>query len=231
MTSAAAANPAEIEALYPAGSVPEVRIDSVSALCSLGVTPLVMTGMLRQVMLQHFVDPDNIDDSRIRRQLTDAGAWGPGNDSGLMIESISRWVPNMSGQRPAIIIKRNAWRYQRLTIGDQAGEDYRDGSRYYVGLLEGSHTLFALAKQGAEAELLGAEVTRFLLRYSPLFTEQMNLHKFTLVQIDALHKIKEATRIYAVPVTVAYVVEERWRLLPHAPRLKRIRFRASELLD
>ena len=43
-------NPAATEALYPAESAPELRLPTLSALCSYGPTPLVLQGALRQVV-------------------------------------------------------------------------------------------------------------------------------------------------------------------------------------
>lgn len=226
-------NPPEIEALFPEGHSPENRLPRVSSLCSYGTRPHAMTGFFRQLLLDHYVDPANIEDPRLRYRLEEVGAWRPSEQgeapSGIIIESISKWQPNTAGQRHSLVIKRNAWQWDRVLPGDSNGDDYVTGFMEYMGFWRGSHTVFAIAGTGAEAETLAFETERFFLRYGPLIVEQMNLHRFVPVGMDALHKVEEVAEHYVVPVTVAYAAEERWRLEPFAPRLKRISFKASDL--
>lgn len=228
-------NPPEIEALYPSGSTPEPRLDKVSALCSYGMRPHVMTGVLRQLLLAHFSDPENIEEPRVRRQLEQLGAWKPSdnglNAGGILIESITRWQPATADKRPAVLIKRNKWGWQRLGIGDNTGSNVLDGSRSYAGFWEGSHTLFCLAPSGAETEFLATEVVKFLITFGPWIREQMNLFRFVVQEVGGAAEVQEVLQGYAVPVTVAYVAEEAWSLQPYAPRLKRIVLKASELMD
>lgn len=228
-------NSPEIEALYPPDTAPEVRLDKISALCSYGMRPHVMTGVLRQLLTAHFSDPNNIEEPRVRRQIEELGAWKPSdnglNAGGILIESITRWQPATADKRPAILIKRNKWAWQKIAIGNMAGVDTLEGSTGYTGLWEGSHTLFCLCPSAAENEFLATEVVKFLVTFSPWIRDQMNLFRFRIEEIGGAHEVQEVLQGYAVPVTVAYVAEEAWTLQPYAPRLKRIVFRASELLD
>jgi hypothetical protein len=228
-------NPPEIEAQFPDGSTPEKRLGTVSALCSYGMRPHVMTGFLRQLLMTHFADPNNIEEPKIRRHVETLGTWKPadqGTDSGgILIESITRWLPNTADKRPAILIKRNSWRWMQQGIGDLAGKNDYTGESNYVGFWEGSHTVFCLAPSGVETEFLTTEVVKFLIHFSPLIRAQMDLHKFIVSEVGGVGEVQEVVQGYAVPVTVAYVAEEAWSLQPYAPRLKRIVFKASDLLS
>lgn len=228
-------NPPEVEALFPEGSTPEPRLNKVSALCSYGMRPHVMTGLLRQLLLGHFSDPDNIEEPRVRRQLSEIGMWRPSdnglNAGGILIESITRWQPATADKRPAVLIRRNSWRWQRQGVGDNAGGNVYEGSRSYAGMWEGSHTLFCLCPSGAETEFLATEIVKFLHQFSPWIREQMNLHRFMVSEVGGIGEVQEALQGYAVPVTVAYVAEEAWTLQPYAPRLKRIVLKATDLLS
>lgn len=228
-------NPPEVEAQFPQGSAPENRVNKVSSLCSYGMRPHLMTGLLRQLLLQHFADVDNIEEAHIRRQLSLLGAWRPSdnglNQGGILIESITRWQPATADKRPAILIKRNAWRWQRQAIGDKSLTHVYEGAISYAGLWEGSHTLFCLCPSGAEAEFLSTEVVRFLHEFSPWIREQMDLHRFFVSEIGGVGEVQEVVQGYAVPVTIAYLAEEAWTLQPYAPRLKRFVFKASDLLS
>lgn len=226
-------NPPEVEAMFPTGYTPENRLPNVSSLCSYGTRPHAMTGFIRQMLMEHFAAATNIDDPIIRRRLQEIGAWKPSengeNESGIIIESITKWLPNTASQRPALVVKRGAWQWERVLPGDSDGDDYVQGHRFYYGFWSGSHTVFVVGQAGAEVELLATEVYRFMLRYASEFVEMMNLHRFVPVGMDALHQLKEVADHYVVPVTVAYRAEEAWQLEPHAPRLKRMKFLASDM--
>jgi len=224
------ANPEDVEALFPAGSAPENRVDAISSLCSFGMRPHAMTGFLRQLLMQHYADPENIEDAVQRTRFREVGGWRATEQTGIYIESVTRGRSELTEKRPAILIKRNAWRWDRVTIGGQAGADALEGIQYFHGFWYGSHTVFAIAGNPAEAELLGTETLGTLLRYSPLITEQMGLHRFIPVEIGELAVVEESTKNYAVPLSFAYVAEENWQLETHAPRLKRFTFRRSGLL-
>lgn len=228
-------NPPEVESEFPPGSAPENRIPSVSSLCSYGMRPHVMTGFLRQLLIGHFSDPANIEEPRIRKHVQELGSWQPSdvelNNNGIVIESITRWSPNTADKRPAVLIKRNGWKWTRQGIGDLAEENMYTGETSYSGFWAGSHTLFCLAPNGAETEFLTTEVVKFLILFSPMIREQMNLHKFYVDEVGGVGEVQEVTQGYAVPVTVAYVAEECWSVQPYVPRLKRIVFKASDLLS
>jgi hypothetical protein len=230
-------NPETVEAQFPSGSTPENRVDNVSALCSYGMRPHVMTGLLRQLLLGHFADPENIDDARVRQQLADLNAWRPEEEdetvttSGILIESITRWAPNTADKRPAIIIKRNTWQWSKVVIGDKAAQNIYTGKESYFGFWQGSHTIYCMAGTGAETEFLATEVVKFLILFSPLIRTQMELKKFYVSEVGGVGEVQEVVQGYAVPVTVAYVAEENWSIQPYAPRLKRIVFKASDLLS
>lgn len=228
-------NPPEVEELYPLGSKPEARVGKLSALCSYGMRPHVMTGVLRQLLMSHFADPQNIEEPRVRRQIEELGAWRPSdnglNAGGILIESITRWQPATADKRPAILIKRNKWSWQKLSIGNISGVNVMDGTIGYSGMWAGSHTVYCMAPSAAENEFLATEVGKFLLDFGPWIRDQMSLHTFQPQEIGGAQEVQEVLQGYAVPVTVAYAAEETWSLQPYAPRLKRIVFRASELMD
>jgi hypothetical protein len=189
-----------------------------------------MTGIIRQIFLQHFVDVNQVINGNLRDFLKDNGVWSEGPESGLYIEALDRWKPEETEKRPAVLIKEGDWTYTRRGIGDAMGNTYRDGVHYYGGFWKGSHTMFAVANQGAQTQLLAMEIAKLLLWYSPVIMEQMELHRFMMVQIGALSALKEATENYVVPVSVAYVSQETWSLQEDAPRLKQIVFDVNEII-
>lgn len=196
-----------------------------------------MTGFLKQLLAQHFSDPENMEDPFLKAELEERGPWVPDDPSGngqrpgILIESITRWQPDTTESRPGLIIKRNDWSWSRRIIdGRVVGDMTKDQFEQYQGFWRGSHTIFAISRDGAAAETLGLETARLLEQFHDQIVEAIALHRFVLVGIGALVEIEEATEDYAVPVTVAYTAEERWKMLQDVPRLKSISFKAAELL-
>jgi len=223
-------NPEEVEDQYPENSNPEVRIPSLSALCSYGMTPLVMQGALRQTLMQHFANPDNILNKTLRNALRRDGVWNPGATTGIAIESIHKWRPELTESRPGIVLQEGEWQWRRMGIGDQAGKDYRSGRQFFGGLWQGTHTLFAVHNYGAEAQILAWEVAKILLWFSREIEKSLGLHRFIPVSVGKVSALQESTENYVAPIVVAYVVADSWYLQEEAPRLKRIVFRTNEML-
>jgi hypothetical protein len=120
-----------------------------------------------------------------------------------------------------VIIRRNAWKSIKLGINNLSGTT-PTGFNEYTKFWRGSHTLFCIAKEGAEAEILAAETYRYLLHFSPVFRKYFNLLMFELVEVGGLSELEEATERYVVPITVAYGWDETWVLQLLTPRLKHI---------
>ncbi len=215
---------------FPPGSRPEDRRFRLSTLCSMGMTPRLMTGIIRQILLQHFVDPNQIFNPNLRDQLVQNGAWTSGPESGIYIEALDRWRPEMTEKRPALVIKEGDWTWERRGIGNQAGYDWRDGKQYYAGFWKGSHTVFAVGNEGAETQLLSWEARTVLTWYSPVIMDQASLHQFEPLRLGALQALDESTENYIIPIDYAYVAEETWSLQEDAPRLKKIVFDVDELV-
>lgn len=220
----------EVDDLYPEDSLPEVRLDKISAICSFGHTPRLMTGIIRQILLQVFADENNIRNAYLRDYLRRNGVWSEGVDSGIYIESLLRWRPELTEQRPALVIKEGDWNWWRVGIGDRGSIDWRSGKQSYVGYWKGTHTVFAIGGEGPQTQILGAEVAKLLLYYGQTIVDQMSLHRYVPLQIGAPRALQESTENYAVPVSVAYVAEEQWSTQVDAPRLKRIVFDTDDLM-
>lgn len=193
--------------------------DQQSTLAAIGLRPFLMDGYLMAQLRQHFGSSTNIENEVLRSLLWQKSL----ADSSINIDLIYNWRPERTEHRPAILIKRNDWQLRPGAIDNRAhGSQQIDGVRHFTSFVDGSHTIFCLSSQPAEADLLGMEVALELLQFASHIREEMCLHRFRMVQCGSLFQIQEAREIYAVPVTVAYTAEERWRVLQYAPVLKRI---------
>lgn len=188
----------------------------VLALCDEGWRPLSLTSLILYVVRSHFSDANNIKAPVLQDKL-----WTMGTDTGILVESIGRWRPQLTEKRPAVIVKRNALKVLRQGINDRMmlGTGIDQARSTYATLVQGSHTLFCLAGESAEAEVLGAEVYQELLQFAPAIRSAMSLHRFQVVDISELTLIEEATENFAVMITVAYVFEEAWEIVSMSPKM------------
>lgn len=210
-----------------ADPAPELRLGTPDRICSWGMRPHLMTAYLVLALRQHFADRLNLEDPTLRGSHAaprEAFLWSIDNPAGIVIKSITEWDPDVANHRPALVVKRGTWAYSRLGINDEhQGTFPLDGSEHYSYMWLGSHTVFCLANEGAEAERLAAEVYRNLAGFAHAIRKDLKLHRFRVAQVDTLHKIEAASGGgYAVPITVAYAHEDQVVVRPHAPRLKTI---------
>ena len=196
----------------------ELRFENPNSFCQLGPRPDIVTGYLRLWLATHFAKETTIEHEELRSLL-----WTELDSSELKIENIYRWRPSTTENRPAILIRRNDWQVLRRGIDDRMIGDTitDDAMNHYASFLVGSHTVFNLSPQPIEAEILAAEVYRELMQFGPVVREELDLKRFVVVGVGALFEVKEYRGTYAVPVHLAYEIEEKWRLIKHAPFLRK----------
>lgn len=146
--------------------------------------------------------------------------WTSSAGSGILIESSLRFNPEAVEKRPAIIIKRNAFRNLPMGIknesmgtGIAAYPNEKGAISDYATLFVGSHTLFCIHKTGASTEILAGEVMTQLVAFSPAIRQDFGLRQFSVAEVgDPQLLTTEAFENYAVPITVGWAYEYAWRL-------------------
>jgi len=200
--------------------MPENRLYHESNLCSMGPRPQIMTGIFLLILREHFISADNIVHAVFRDRLYKTGT--DADETGILIEDATVWTPTRTGNRPAVVVKRNAWQStKRGTFGSINGVDPEGNSRY-TKIIRGSHTMFCVAKEGGEAEVLAAEVSQLFTHFGPVFRNTFKLLAFDLTEVGALSYVKEATDRYVVPITVGYGYDDTWIVRQWAPVLRNI---------
>lgn len=189
---------------------------STSALCSRGWQPIMLTGLLRDLLTRHFADPATIESPDLRGLI-----WREGVETGILIESAHRWRETLANKRPAIIIKRNGYKNLRLGMGNYAGANGQ-GQPRYATMWVGSHTLFCLHGSGAAVEILHHEVVRDMSRFSSVVLETLGLHRWQVTDVGPVSELEEARETFAVPVTVGWAFQDVWLLEREVPRLRKI---------
>lgn len=187
-----------------------------SSLCSTGWQPILITGLLRDLLVRHFRTPLNLENKDLRQFV-----WRPAERTGILIESIHRWTGELVEKRPACIIKRNGYRNYRAGIADFQGTD-RYGFYQYQTFWIGSHTVFCLHTSGAGADILATEVQRELTQFHPLMVQYLGLMKWSVADVGPVAEIEEAKEGFVVPVTVGWAYQEHWRLEKESMVLRRV---------
>jgi hypothetical protein len=189
----------------------------------MGWRPLMITGLLRDLLTRHFAEPFQIEEPDLRQLV-----WRESERTGILIESIHRWRGDLTEKRPAVIIKRNSMRNIRYGIQDMAGANVQ-GHQHYQTFWTGSHTLFCIHGSGASAELLGTEVQRELHQWHPILTSYLNLRMWQVVEVGPVAEVEEAKESFVVPVNVGWMYSEQWTIELNALKLAKVPL--STLLD
>lgn len=203
-----------------------------AGLCAPGMRPLVLTQMLRLWLTHHFeetVPADTVNNvpavaGRLEND-TDTGpiprmAWRPDPTTGIAIEADWAWQPALTERRPAVIIGRNDLERVRFGINDKMqGMPVGDGGDRYENGWAGSHTLTCVGGDGAEVELLAAEVAREVNQFAPVVRAALDLLRLTLKTVGKPVQLPEGRVNWVVPITVTYAYTERWVVQSQAPPL------------
>jgi len=212
-----------------------VDLDEWSSLCSTGLTPNIITGSLLRFIREHFSDPAKVENPHLRDNIwrenpADTTEGIP--PKGILIDPIYKWNPVDFDRRIAVYISRNQMTTQRLGINDgltvglgrdsKTGELKTDEGEYHVVGVQGSHTLSCIGRAGAEVEILGTEVWREVLHFSPLLRKDLKLKKLVVSEASPISKLEEYDQHFVVTVAVGWYYFEKWRLRPVAPWLKTI---------
>jgi hypothetical protein len=190
-----------------------------SSLCSLGARPWILTGVLRHILIWHFAEQSRVEEPDLAQLL-----WQDADATGILIETLWKWQPQNTGKRPAVIIRRNAYRNLQIGISDRRQLPITDqyGYDYFATYWVGSHTLFCLGANGAQAELLATEVQRELTQYATVIRRALDLMKFQVYEVGPVSEVEEAQENAVVPVTVGTAYEERWLLRAESLPLRRL---------
>ncbi|RKX21350.1 MAG: hypothetical protein DRP45_12430 [Candidatus Zixiibacteriota bacterium] len=202
-----------------------------SSLCSTGLRPHILTGVILWLIRRHFLEERTIQHPDLKGYI-----WDPDpRVSKILIEPVWRWLTLRIQQRPGVVVKRNSLRPRQLALGDgQTVIGTPDASSIPAGngasaavAMTGSHTLFVIAGKEAQVELLGAEIVSRLIQYQQAIQKEFLFSRFRVAEIGAVSKLEESTENFAIPISVAYAYVDSWSIWAEAPFLKRLIVEAS----
>ena len=184
-----------------------------------------MTSMFRILLINLFSDPSKLVSELLKtRNLR----WT--NDvktTQIVVEPFSAWEPELTANRPGLIIKRQDWQRVRLGLNDAAAVNM-NGDEHYANNWMGSHTVFVLSGKDGECEEIAVEAFEYLNEFAPVVRVQYGLKAFAVASLGKIARLKEANNHFAAPIDVGYVLEETWVLRKDAAPLRRLDMTAME---
>jgi len=195
-----------------------------SSISKTGLKPHILTGVFLQICRALFSDPEAISEDALKRYI-----WHPDPKlSRILIEAMYRWKTEDVQARPSVIVKRGAWRIEKLGLGDnflggtpETGFDEAEHMTSGVG----THVISCLGTTGLEAELVGTEVYQAFLGFSKVIREQFCLGQFNVSEVGPVGRFEESSTHFVVPITLTYKFFIRWDLLRQTPEWMRTSFR------
>jgi hypothetical protein len=212
-------------------SRPTSYLDGISSLAVTGLQPQIITGIFLQVLREHFISADRIENEYLKGCVWVAKDDDPVTPdperTKILIDPIYRWNRTLTQKRPGIIVKRGAQQPQRVGIGMNrtfglGAEDLPEAGSKYSLFYQGSHSMLCVATDGGVAEILSTEVARHLTQFAPVIRKEFRFKEFELVQLGEIGVLEEEKENYVVPVVIKYSYENNWRLTKQEPRLKSV---------
>jgi hypothetical protein len=187
--------------------------------CRLRFSPVLATGYLLALLREHFGDPLSIVEPVLQGYV-----WRNDSSSSILIEPSSHEVFTKMQQRPAILIKRGAIKFERMGLDDKIMEQggVRGGTNYIVAM-HGSHTVFCISSKAAHTELLANEVAMYLLQAAPTIRYGLCFDKdFKLEEIGELKTVQGVGGQYVIPVNFSFIGTHSWRINSSAPVIRHV---------
>lgn len=207
---------------FPDNTAPDNRFALDNELVSVPLyRAYAFLGVYIKLLESHFNVTDSITDSVIRNKLR-SRPFTTGDDTGILIKTVSDWRPTTEESRPAVLVNRGEIQINRLGVGDLANVDTPTGRLDYLVQVQSHHVFFAIERTQAEADRLAMEVARILLVAKPILLDQLDLQTLQLISVGEAARLEESKDHYAVPLVMAYKHNESYSIQPHVPVLKRV---------
>lgn len=182
-------------------------------------SPLRMTGAFVSYLRQHFYYPENLINPILRENCV----YYPGQNTGLMIESVTAWAIDKVQKRPGVIVKRGGFQTRKISLGNHTHPGNLK-EELFTQQWMGTHQFQCCAHLALEAESLADEVYRYMMHYVTQLRQRLCLHEFHVHSISPIAKSPEGgpEGPYIVSVNVQHVHEESWYVNTESLPLRRV---------
>jgi hypothetical protein len=206
------------------------NLGSIRNLCSIGMTPRSISGVIMRMLKNHFSEPSLILTPSLRQYIYSDEL---GKSKIRIVKSVI-FDPGASGQYPALVVKRLGSESKRHSMGDRTDttgdrtSDQMKGITHHSRFITGQHRIFCIADAGGEAEDLAQEVFDFFSFLSSAITSQLPFHNFEVTGMGEDGALNETASQVGIAVDVRYAYEYAWAIQALAPRLKGFNLNSSQ---
>lgn len=197
------------------------EFDELADLCSeVGLSPDMITGVLVQLITQHFSCADWIIKPELREYV-----WTPDvSTRKIFVYGFASYVAStQSNKLPAIVYRDMGQQGQRVAIGDQFYNDKsRPEANGYARFWRGSHRLMCIGQTDGEASLLASELAQWFTEFQPWITSALPFHDFQVVSRSGEQPFEQLGGRVGVALNLSYTYLWAWELVPDGPPLKAI---------
>jgi len=210
----------------PTWGVSQQAVPERSRLRTLTPTPVILTGVMVNLLRLHFVDASNIENTLLSYLL-----WHPDvRQTRIYIDSSENKRKDVVESVPNIYIKRGAVSAERIGVGvDDAAVHGSSSEPLYQKKVGGIFSIRIESRVPMETEMLGNEVFLRMLRFAPVIRRDIGLGLFqvaSLSEVQAMTGKAEGT-LYVAVVAVNWSHVVRWSVVEDAPVLKRLSLTAN----
>jgi len=194
----------------------------LSSLCSTGIRPSIVTGILIRLIQAHFYDVDNIENEKLKTYT-----WDPDiEQSRLLIKPTYKYDPVTANNRAAIYVEAGDMKTEEYAINNMSTPHLEPNGNFEgilrTIILSGTHEIRCVASECMEATCLGEEVFFRLLEYYPIIRNDLKFSDFKVIVLTRPQQLKESDDHYTCTVRVVWKYAHSWKLDTLAPILKRL---------
>ncbi len=207
---------------------PQAIQPPVSSLCTTGLDPYLITGLLLQELREHFLHGVRIEHSRLQGLRWVPSVADPNTSdverTTILLEPVYTWDPRHTQARPAVLVRRDAVKLEnnRWMGNNMAQPQFGagDGSETHIMPITGGHTLLCIATAAGIVETLAMEVARLFYRSGLVFTRKFPFNSFMVTQVSEVQRIEESDEHFAVAVQLQYAYTDQWTIVQQNPLMK-----------
>lgn len=192
----------------------------LSEICNtVGLSPDMISGVLVQMLAQHFSCPEDIIIPELRGYVYDPDP----AETRIWIQPLYTWNKTDAGKVPRIVYVDLDQQSKRITIGDQFYQhNTRLGAQGFVRSWSGSHRFMCIGHTDLEASLLARELAQFWTQFTPWIIANLPFHDFHVQSRSAPQQFDELGDRMGVALVVSYSYIWSWELVPDGPPLKAV---------
>jgi len=179
-------------------------------------SPQIIVGYFLGILRTHFGDPQSI----FRPLLKDL-IWMEGDESKILIETVTNEKLKTVGKRPAILVAREDVNLKRETLDYSVHQLGPELGQNYYATAHGAVTIFCITNDPNYTELLAAEVFQYLLYITPEIEHSLCCNRrFDVKTLGRPAEVEGYGGTFVIPVVCNYVSDIGWELRENIPRLR-----------